>query len=103
MLALLHCIYGNVGVACPVGAYINKVHVGLAAQFFPSLFSSETVWNLFARSGYYLFCFVNVLLYKVAQGYNLATFDVHHAVDGTLGTYAQAYKADAYAFYRFAL
>ena len=37
MFALLHCIYCNIGMACPVGTYIHKVNVGLTAQGFPSV------------------------------------------------------------------
>jgi hypothetical protein len=102
MFSALHGIYGHVGMACPVGAYINKVNVIMLAQLSPTLFATETERVLTPCSNNNAFGIFQVLLYQVAQSCHLASFYVHHAVYGTFGTHAKAYEANPYALYRFA-
>jgi hypothetical protein len=102
MLALQHCVHGNVGMACPVGADVYKVNIGLFAQTLPPFAVAICGGHLPALFRYDAFGIVNVLLYKVTQRCYAATFDMQHAVYSTLGTHAKAYEAYAYAVQRLA-
>jgi hypothetical protein len=103
VLAVLHCVHCNVGVACPVGTDVDKVYIRQFTKSFPTILACECGWSSVSTPCDYGNRFVDVLLDKVAQSSNPATVDMHHTVHSALCAHTKPHETNPDTFNWFAL
>ena len=99
MLAMFHGIRGHHHMGLPVGGDIHEVYVIPLAELLPHLLVAAVCNSLVAAVLLEdVLAFLHILRLSVAQGHDIGTFNLAHAVNGPWSAHTQSDEADTYCF-----